>query len=74
MIAHLNVPETDSATAALDGSQIPPASASESRMATVLRSLAHDWEHDCEIEDESETELMVLLSGMVNAGDPIGDA
>ena len=71
MITNLNAYETDPTTEALDGSHIPPVSAPKSRTATALRSLMHDWEQDVEIEDESETELMVLLSGMVNAGDPM---
>jgi hypothetical protein len=38
------------------------------RAAAALRSLMHSWEEETVVEDaESETELMVMLSGMVGA-------
>jgi hypothetical protein len=38
------------------------------RTAAALRSLMHSWEEETVVEDtESETELMVMLSGMVGA-------
>ena len=39
-----------------------------SRNAAALRSLMHSWEEEAVVEDaESETELMVMLSGMVGS-------
>jgi hypothetical protein len=48
---------------------------SASRTATALRSLMQIWEEDLATEEgESETDLMVLLSGMVNpAATSIGE-
>ena len=38
------------------------------RNAAALRSLMHSWEEEAIVEDaESETELMIMLSGMVGA-------
>jgi len=38
--------------------------------AAALRSLMQDWEREGVVdEEESETELMVLLSGMVSVSD-----
>lgn len=40
---------------------------------SALHSLMRDWERDRVVdEDESETELMVLLSGMVGLSDSAG--
>jgi len=36
------------------------------RPATALRSLMQEWEREAIDEEESETELMVMLSGMVS--------
>lgn len=38
-----------------------------SRNAAALQSLMQDWAHERVDEEESETELMVMLSGMVGA-------
>jgi len=63
-------------TTTFHGEEIPPLPASTERSAAALRSLMRDWEEDGAVdEDESETELMVLLSGMVSVSDPtLGDA
>ena len=54
-----------------DDNEIVPLSVPCDRAAAALRALARDWERDEVVEpDESETELMVLLSGMVSVGDP----
>jgi hypothetical protein len=38
------------------------------RNAAALRSLMHSWEEEAVVDDaESETELMVMLSGMVGS-------
>jgi len=59
-------------TSSFDDNEIVPLlPVARDRAASALRSLARDWEHDEVVEpDESETELMVLLSGMVSVGDP----
>jgi hypothetical protein len=36
------------------------------RTATALQSLMREWEREAIDEEESETELMVMLSGMVS--------
>jgi hypothetical protein len=36
------------------------------RTATALQSLMREWEQEAIDEEESETELMVMLSGMVS--------
>jgi hypothetical protein len=41
--------------------------AAPSRNAAALQSLMHDWARESVDEEESETELMVMLSGMVGA-------
>jgi len=63
-------------TTTFHGEEIPALPASTERSAAALRSLMRDWEEDGAVdEDESETELMVLLSGMVSVSDPtLGDA
>ena len=58
-------------TSTFDDNEIVPLSVPRDHVAAALRALARDWERDGVVqEDESETELMVLLSGMVNVGDP----
>jgi hypothetical protein len=37
------------------------------RNATALQVLMQEWERETVEEEESETELMVMLSGMVSA-------
>lgn len=54
-------------TATFDSNVILHPTPAGSRSATALRSLMQSWEQEGAIdEDESETELMVLLSGMVS--------
>jgi hypothetical protein len=36
------------------------------RNAAALKTLMNDWEREAADEEESETELMVMLSGMVS--------
>jgi len=36
------------------------------RTATALQSLMQEWEREAIDEEESETELMVMLSGMLS--------
>jgi hypothetical protein len=58
-------------TPTFDDNEILPLPARRNRAASALRSLARDWEHEgVGQEDESETDLMVLLSGMVSVSDP----
>jgi len=48
---------------------------SSGRTATALRVLMHMWEQeDVTDENESETELMVMLSGMVGSHATVLDA
>ena len=60
----------------LDINAITEPAAAHSRSAAALRSLMHAWEQEGAVEEgESETELMVLLSGMVSPEiRPLGDA
>jgi hypothetical protein len=54
-------------TATFDSNVIPHPARTGSRSATALRSLMQSWEEEVATdENESETELMVLLSGMVS--------
>ncbi len=54
-------------TATFDSSVIPNPARGDSRSAAALRSLMQSWEQEeATDEEESETELMVLLSGMVS--------
>ena len=58
-------------TSTFDDNEIVPFSVPRDRAAAALHALARDWERDGAVqEDESETELMVLLSGMVSVIDP----
>jgi hypothetical protein len=59
-------------TSRFDDNEILPLPASSNRSAAALRSLMREWERrDGVVEEgESETELMVLLSGMVSVSDP----
>ena len=71
MTANLNALETTMITSTFDDKDILPPPVPSNRSAAALRSLMRDWERDGVVEeDESETELMVLLSGMVSVGDP----
>jgi hypothetical protein len=59
--------ETNMTTASFDSNVIPYPARAVSRSETALRSLMESWEQEVATdEDESETELMVLLSGMVS--------
>jgi len=71
MTVNLNVLETNVITSMLDDNEILPSPVPTDRSAAALRSLMRDWERD-EVfdEGENETELMVLLSGMVSVSDP----
>jgi hypothetical protein len=63
--------ETNVITATLDDNETLPLPVPSNRSDAALRSLMRDWQRDGELdENESETELMVLLSGMVSASDP----
>ena len=54
-------------TATFDSNVISHPARADSRSAAALRSLMQSWEEEVAAdEDESETELMVLLSGMVS--------
>jgi hypothetical protein len=58
-------------TATFDSDGFLPLQGSMRRSAAALRSLMRDWEQEATAdEDESETELMVLLSGMVSLDVP----
>ena len=53
--------------AALSSLPFVPANAA-GRNAAALRSLMHSWEEEAVTDDtESETDLMVMLSGMVGS-------
>ena len=51
----------------LTGFAAQPATPSRQAKPSALRSLIQMWEEEPQVEDESETELMVALSGMVGA-------
>jgi hypothetical protein len=71
MTANLNALEMNMITSTFDDNEILPLPVPSDRSASALRCLARDWERDGVVdEDESETELMVLLSGMVSVSDP----
>jgi hypothetical protein len=62
-------------TSTFDDNEVLPLPVPGGRLAAALRYLMQDWERD-EVVDEgdSESELMVLLSGMVSVSDPtLGD-
>ena len=68
--ANLTTLETNMITSKFDDNEILPLPVPSDRSAAALRSLMRDWERDGVDEDESESELMVLLSGMVSLSDP----
>lgn len=71
MTDNSNPLETMMNTAILDGEELVPLSVSTDRSSAALRFLMRYWERDGVVDEgESETELMVLLSGMVNVSDP----
>lgn len=54
-------------TTAASNNVIPHPARAAGRTATAVRSLMQIWEEEVSVEEEeSETELMVLLSGMVS--------
>ena len=73
MTANLNALETNMITSTFDDNEILPLAVPSDRSESALRCLMRDWERDevvDEDESETETELMVLLSGMVSVSDP----
>ena len=62
-------------TSTLHDKEILPLPVPGGRLAAALRNLMQDWERDEVVDEgESESELMVLLSGMVSVSDPtLGD-
>jgi hypothetical protein len=71
MTANFNGLEPNIITPTPDDMDIFPFQVPSDRSAARLRSLMRDWDRDGIVdEDESETELMVLLSGMVSVSDP----
>ena len=70
-MTNLNALEKKMITSTFDDNEIPPLPVPGGRSAAALRFLMRDWARDGVVdEEESETELMVLLSGMVSVGDP----
>jgi len=65
----------DMITSTLHDNEILPLQVPCGRLAAALRYLMQDWERDEVVDEgESESELMVLLSGMVSVSDPtLGD-
>lgn len=54
--------------AVLETVAVPHPAAVVGRTAVALRSLMQSWEREAAVEDEeSEAELMVMLSGMVGS-------
>jgi hypothetical protein len=71
MSTNFNALETNMITSTFDDDEILSLAVPSDRSAAALRCLMRDWERDGVVdEDESETELMVLLSGMVSVSDP----
>ena len=59
--------ETDMSTAVLNAQILVHPAHAAGRTATALRSLMQAWEQEAAPdEEESEAELMVLMSGMVS--------
>ena len=70
MTANLNALETNMITSTFDDNEILPLAVPSDRSESALRCLMRDWERDGVVDEgESETELMVLLSGMVSVSD-----
>ena len=58
-------------TTTFDDNEIFPLLVPSGQSAAALRYLMRDWERDGAVDEgESESELMVLLSGMVSVSDP----
>jgi len=63
--------ETNMITSTFDDNEILPLPVPGGRSAAALRYLMREWERDGAVDEgASETELMVLLSGMVSVSDP----
>ena len=70
MTANLHTQERDMLTSTFDDNEILPIPIARHRSAAALSSLMRDWESDGSAdEDDSENDLMVLLSGMVCVSD-----
>ena len=75
MTANLNALETNMITSTFDDNEILPLPLPGGRSAAALRYLMRVWERDGAVDEgESESELMVLLSGMVSVSDATSDA
>jgi hypothetical protein len=71
MTDNSDAPDTNTTTGIFDGNQVVPLPGLASRSGAALRSLMRDWGQEGVVdEDESETELMVLLCGIVSVSDP----
>jgi hypothetical protein len=71
MTASFNALETNMITSGFDDNEILPVTVRGHRSAVALRSLMREWQREGIVDEgESETELMVLLSGMVSTSDP----
>ena len=70
MTANLNTLEKNMITSTFDENEIVAPPVARHRAASALRRLVRDWERNGALdEEESETELMVLLSGMVSVSE-----
>ena len=70
MTVNPDAPDTNTTPAIFDGNEIVPLPRLASRSGAALRSLMRDWGQEGVVdEDESETESMVLLCGMVGVSD-----
>jgi len=75
MTANMNQLETNMITSTFDDNEILPLPLPGGRSAAALRYLMRVWERDGAVDEgESESELMVLLSGMVSVSDATSDA
>ena len=67
--------EMNMITSTFDDNEILPLPLPGGRSAAALRYLMRVWERDGAVDEgESESELMVLLSGMVSVSDATSDA
>jgi len=75
MTTNLDALETNMITSTFDENEMLPLPVPGGRSAAALRYLMRVWERDGAVDEgESESELMVLLSGMVNVSDATSDA
>lgn len=71
MTTNLHTLEKNMITSTFDEDEVVAPPVTRHRTASALRRLVRDWERNGAVdENESETELMVLLSGMVSVSDP----